>query len=119
LLRAIEDLYTTSPNPVSRRFLKCRDFMLSGMPFWEAVQKDAFFSSAVIFTLRRGEEMARLDEYSFNLSEYFNKRVAIKVDRSIQLIQPLFLVLGGLFLVMIASAFLVPIYGSLTKIAGG
>jgi type II secretory pathway component PulF len=93
--------------------------MYSGMHFWEAVKKDAFFPLVVVFTLYRGEEMAKLDEYCLNLAEYFNKRVSSKVEALMHFIQPFLLICGGLFLVTIAFAFLIPIYGSLTKIAGG
>ena len=93
--------------------------MFSGMPFWEAVKMDKFFPLVAIFTLHRGEEMARLDEYCFNLSEYFNKRVTMRVEGLIHFIQPMLLAFGGLFLAAIAFAFLVPVYSSLTKIAGG
>ena len=119
LLKAIDDLSRIHASPVSDQFLKCRDYMLGGMPLWEALNKEAFFSSAVIMTLRRGEEMVRIEEYCFNLSEYLAKRVAMNIDRWINLIQPALLTMGGVFLIFIAFAFLVPIYGSLTKIAGG
>jgi type II secretory pathway component PulF len=119
LMRALSDLNAIYPNDVSRRMLYCRDYMYGGMPFWESVRMDNFFSAVVVFTLRRGEEMARLDEYCSNLADYFNKRVALKMDWLTHLIQPALLLFGALFLVTIAFAFLVPIYGNLTKIAGG
>ena len=119
LLQAISDLNVMCSSQVSRRFLKCRDYMFGGMCFWESVKQDGFFPLFVIFTIRRAEEMAKLDEYCFNLSEYYNKRVGAKVDGLIHLIQPVLLAFGGLFLVLIAVAFLIPIYGSLSKIAGG
>lgn len=119
LLKAIDDLSAISPSQVSKHFSQCRHYMFGGMPFWEAVKMDKFFPLVVVFTLHRGEEMARLGEYCLNLSEYFNKRVAAKIDGLMHFIQPALLAFGGLFLVMIAFAFLVPIYGSLTKIAGG
>ena len=119
LLRALNDLNAVHATPISKRFFHYRDYMFGGMPFWEAVRADAFFTNVVIFTLRRGEEMSRLDEYCFNLSEYFNKRTAEKVLWLTHLIQPALLAFAGSFLVLIAFSFLVPIYGNLNKMAGG
>ena len=119
LLKAISDLNAVNSSQVSKHFFKCRDYMFGGMAFWAAVGMDAFFPMVVIFTLRRGEEMARLEEYCVHLAEYFNKRVAARMDGLIHCVGPLLLALGGLFLAVIAFAFLIPIYGSLTKIAGG
>ncbi len=119
LTKAIVDLHAISPDQISKRLLKCRDYMFGGLPFWEALRHDLFFQPAVIFILRRGEEMARLDTYCLNLSDYLNKRVAVQMEHCINLVQPLLLIFAGLFLAMIAFAFLIPIYSSLTSLAGG
>lgn len=119
LIQAISDLHTVYPNEITRRFNASRDYMFGGMSFWESVRMDPFFPPAVIFTLRRGEEMARLDEYCLKMADYFNKRISQKSEQLIHFIQPALLIVGGLFLASIAFAFLIPIYGSLSTIAGG
>jgi type IV pilus assembly protein PilC len=119
LIKCINDLNALNPSIVSRHFYKCRDYLFGGMPLWESLHMDPLFSSVVVFTIRRGEEMARLPEYCSNLSDYFNKRVYERIDQMVIFIQPVLLVMGGIFLIIIASAFLVPVYGSLTQIAGG
>ena len=119
LLRAVEDLNALDPSEVSRRIFNCREYLFSGMSFWESVKMEGFFPAAAVFTLRRGEELARLDSYCATLSEYYSKQVNMRVDRLLVLVQPLLLLAGGGFLAVVAFAFLVPIYGSLSKIAGG
>lgn len=119
LLGAVQDLHALNTSPASRHFFNCREYMFSGMTFWETVKKDKFFPSMVAVTLRRGEELVRLDDYCLTLAEYFNKQVAARVDAFLQLVQPVLLLFGGLFLALVAFAFLVPIYGSLSRIAGG
>ncbi len=119
LLKCIDDLNELNESIVSRNFYGCRDLLFGGMPLWESLKANVFFSSVVVFTIRRGEEMARLPEYCMNLSDYFNKRVNERIDRAVLLIQPALLVMGAIFLVIIAFAFLIPVYGSLDQIAGG
>ncbi len=119
LLKAIGDLNVLDQTPVADHFLKSRDYMLGGTSFWQAIEQDEFFPVIISSTLRRAEEMVKVDEYCLSLSEYFNKRVASKVDGLIHIVQPALLALGGIFLVTIALAFLLPIYGSLTTIANG
>lgn len=119
LIRCISDMNTLNESNVSRHFHGCKDYLFGGMPLWESLRMDPFFSSVVVFTVRRGEEMARLPEYCSNLSDYFNKRVYERIDRAVLLIQPALLAMGGIFLVIIAFAFLIPVYGSLNQIAGG
>jgi type IV pilus assembly protein PilC len=119
LIKAIVGMNESSQNCITQRLSTCREYMLGGLSFWEAVEKDPFFPQVIIFTLRRGEESAKIDEYCTQLSEYFNQQVQSRSEQIIHLIQPLLLSFGGLFLILIAFAFLVPIYGSLSKIAGG
>ncbi len=119
LIKCINDLNALNVSIISRHVYQCRDYLFGGMPLWEALKTDPIFSSVVIFTIRRGEEMTRLPEYVSNLSGYFNKRVHDRVDQMVMLIQPALLLLGGVFLIIIAFAFLIPVYGSLTQIAGG
>ena len=119
LMRAIQDLNAVHTSEVGRRVLDCRDYMFGGLSFWESLKTDPFFPSAAVFTLRRGEEMARLDDYCFQLAQYFDRRVCARLDVLAQLVQPALLAMGGLFLATIAFAFLMPIYGGLTRVAGG
>ena len=119
LMKAIHDLNTAHTCEVSRRIFNCRDYMFGGLSFWESVKTDPFFSSVTVFTLRRGEEMARLDDHCFRLAQYFDRRVSARLDVLAQLVQPALLAMGGVFLATIAFAFLMPIYGGLARIAGG
>jgi type II secretory pathway component PulF len=45
--------------------------------------------------------------------------VSQRMEALVSLIQPGLFVFGGIFLAYIAFSFLIPIYGSLTQIAGG
>ncbi len=119
LIKAIGDLFALDQAPVAHRFACSRDYMLGGVSFWQAIEQDPFFPLMISSTLRRAEEMTKLEEYCLSLVEFFNKRVSSKVEGLIHTIQPALLVFAGLFLVTIALGFLLPIYGSLTTIAGG
>ncbi|MBF0490609.1 MAG: type II secretion system F family protein [Candidatus Omnitrophica bacterium] len=119
LLKALEDLNASRTNPVEYHFFKTRELLLGGFSFWQALEQDAFFPVIVPLTLRKAEEMVKLDEYCVLLVEYFNKRVASKLETALHFVQPVLLGLGGAFLVMIALGFLFPVYSSLTTIAEG
>lgn len=119
VIQALKELYDSHKSILSQKFMVCRDYILGGSSFWEAVKRDAFFPSVVVFTLRRGEEMTKLDEYYLRLSEYFRKRVNFQIDAILQILQPVLLALCGAFLLFIALSFLVPIYSNLGRIASG
>ena len=119
LLKAMNDLNTFDKTPVAEHFNESREYMLGGASFWQSIEQDNFFPKIIASTLRRAEEMTKVDEYCLSLADFFRKRVDAKVDGLVHIIQPALLAIGGIFLVVIALAFLVPIYGSLTTIAGG
>jgi type IV pilus assembly protein PilC len=117
LIKSIDDLNMLNTDPVSLSFIRIKEYILGGASFWHAIEQDKFFPTIVSSTLRKAEEMVKMDEYCLSLSEYFDRRVSSKVNGLLSLVQPALLTMGGLFLVMIALGFLVPIYGSLTSIA--
>lgn len=119
LIRSIGELQVLDHSLVARHFSLTREYMLGGVSFWQAIEKDKFFPVTVSVTLRRAEEMARLDEYCHSLSELYKRQVNSAMEALIQLVQPVLLAMGAGFLVVIALAFLLPIYGSLTTMAAG
>jgi type IV pilus assembly protein PilC len=119
LLKALEDLNVLGQTPVSNHFAACKEYVLGGASFWQAIEQDKFFPIIISSTLRRAEEMVKVEEYCFTLADFFNRQVSSKVDGLLHLVQPALLAVGGIFLVTIASGFLLPIYGSLTTIANG
>ncbi len=119
LLKSIHDLSHLNQTVVAKHFSKVGNYLLGGSSFWQAIAEDQFFPRVIPATFRRAEEMAKIDEYSFSLSEFFQKRINAKIDALMDIIQPILLIVGGLFLVLIAVGFLLPIYGSLSAVAGG
>ncbi len=119
LFEAINDLNAFDQTPVATHFMGRRNYMLGGASFWQAIEQDKFFPKMISSTMHRAEEMVKVDEYCLTLADYFFKRTGSQVDGLIHVVQPVLLALGGMFLVVIAFAFLLPIYGSLTTIAGG
>ena len=119
ILDALNSLYKSNKSYLANKFLVCRDYILGGLSFWEAMGNDHFFPRIIAFTIRKGEEMAKLDEYYMKIADYYSKRVNRKIDTVINLIQPMLLVTCAGFLILIAFSFIGPIYGNLTNIAGG
>lgn len=119
LLRAIHDLNETHSSIVTRKFMSIRGHMLGGFSFAQAIEEHDFFPSSIAVTIRRAEEAVRLEEYTLMVAEHFSRRVDLHMEHLIQLIQPALLLLGGGLLLVIALAFLMPIYGSLSTIASG
>ncbi|MEI7999285.1 MAG: type II secretion system F family protein [Candidatus Omnitrophota bacterium] len=119
LFEAIYDLNLIDQTPVGKHFMISRDYMFGGASFGQALERDEFFPKIVSSTFRRAEEMVKVDEYCLILSDFFYKRTSSKVDGLIHIVQPGLLAFGGMFLVVIALGFLLPIYSSLTTIAAG
>lgn len=118
-LTALDEAGAVHQSPVSDRFLISKKYMLSGLGFGDAVGLDPFFPSMVAKTIKKGEDLGLLDEYCQNLADYYAKRFESKINSCIHLIQPVMLLVGGVFLSTMALGFLAPIYANLSVIAGG
>ncbi len=119
IFKGIEQLNSIEPTLVSRKFYDSRQFMYGGLSLWEALRQDRFFPLFLIFSIRRGEELGRLDEFCLRLSTHYQQKFNVRLEQMIHLTQPLLLAIGGGLLALIGLSFLMPIYGNLTRIASG
>ncbi|MFA5351119.1 MAG: type II secretion system F family protein [Candidatus Omnitrophota bacterium] len=110
---------TTSYQFLAKKIGKLKDYIASGLSFWQALQKDPFFPSFIYYSVRKGEEMGSLDEYLQNLSGYYFDKVSRRTRVILSFIQPALLVFCALILLFIISAFIMPVYSNLSNIAGG
>ena len=110
---------TISYQFLSKKIQKLKDFIASGLSFWQALEKDPFFPSFIYYSIRKGEEMGRLDEYLTNLSRYYFDKVSRRIGVLLSFIQPLLLIFCAAFLLFVVSAFIMPVYSNLSNIAGG
>ncbi len=110
---------TTSYQFLSKKIQKLKDFIASGLSFWQALEKDPFFPSFIYYSIRKGEEMGRLDEYLTSLSRYYFDKVSRRIGVLLSFIQPLLLIFCAAFLLFVVSAFIMPVYSNLSNIAGG
>jgi len=110
---------TTSYQFIAKKIGKLKDFIASGLSFWQALARDPFFPSFIYYSVRKGEEMGSLDEYLQNLSKYYFEKVSRRTRVILSFIQPALLVFCALILLFIVSAFIMPVYSNLSNIAGG
>jgi type II secretory pathway component PulF len=89
------------------------------LSLWQALKHDAFFPKSVYSSIRKGERWATLTDYLQSLADSYFKKVTRKIDALLGFIQPAFLMLCGILLLLIVSAFVIPVYSNLSNIAGG
>ena len=90
-----------------------------GFSLWKALEMDAFFPEEVYSAIRKAEQIGKLDECLENISEEYSKKVTRELNVFLGLLQPLLLAFCAAFLLLIVLAFIIPVYGNLSNIAGG
>ena len=110
---------TTSYQFLAKKIQKLKDFIAGGLSFWQAIEKDPFFPSFIYYSVRKGEEMGSLDEYLQSLSKYYFDKVSRRTGVILSFIQPALLIFCAAILLFVVSAFIMPVYGNLSNIAGG
>ncbi len=110
---------TTSYQFLAKKIQKLKDFIASGLSFWQAIEKDPFFPSFIYYSIRKGEEMGSLDEYLQSLSKYYFDKVSRRIHILLSFIQPALLIFCAGVLLFVVSAFIMPVYSNLSNIAGG
>ena len=110
---------TPSYKAIAKKVSKIKDFITSGLSFWQTLEKDPFFPSLVYYSVRKGEETGSLDKYLEGLSKYYSDKVTRRISVILSLIQPALLVFCAIILLFLVSAFIMPVYSNLSNIAGG
>ena len=110
---------TTSYQFLAKKIQKLKDFIASGLSFWQALQKDPFFPKLAYTTVKKGEEMGALDKYLQSLSKYYFDKVSRRTGVILSFIQPALLIFCAAILLFVVSAFIMPVYSNLSNIAGG
>ena len=108
---------TTSYQFLAKKVQKLRDFIASGLSFWQALQKDQFFPKFAYATVKKGEEMGALDKYLQSLSKYYFDKVSRRTGVILSFIQPALLIFCAAFLLLFRRS--MPVYSNLSNIAGG
>lgn len=104
---------------LAEKIRKLKDFISSGLSFWQAVEKDKFFPGFISYSIRKGEEMGLLDEYLERLSTFYFEKVSRRTRTILNFVQPALLIFCATILLFIVSAFIIPVYSNLSNIAGG
>lgn len=104
---------------IGKKISACRESILQGYSLWQALEKDSFFPLIVSQTIRKGEEIGKLDEYLRRLADFYAKSTAQQIDVFVESIQPVLLGVCAVYLVLVALSFFLPIYSNLSVIAGG
>jgi len=101
------------------KLLEINEFIQRGYSLWKALEMDAFFPEEIYSAIRKSEQIGKLDECLENISEEYFKKVTRELNAFLGLLQPLLLVFCAAFLLLIILAFIIPVYGNLSNIAGG
>jgi len=110
---------TASYKVMAKKVSKIKDFIISGLSFWQTLEKDPFFPSVVYYSVRKGEETGSLDKYLESISKYYSDKVTRRIRNVLGLIQPALLVFCAIIMLFLVSAFIMPVYSNLSNIAGG
>jgi len=95
---------------ISNVFMKVREDILKGSAIWEAVGKQNYFPKYVSYSIKRGEKQSELPAYFKQIYGYYALAVRRSVSKVPKLIGYALLLLGGLFVGIVARSFLVPVY---------
>lgn len=116
--RCFDIMIKVIPNAVFRRaLLAVREDILLGGRIHEAIGKHTIFPNLVTRLIAIGEETGNLTEQLNYLSEEFIKRLNDISQRMEKMIEPIvIIVIGGVFLIIIAGLFL-PVYELVSRLA--
>ena len=87
-----------------------------GQAFYEAMQQSGVFPTLAVDMAKVGEATGALDEMMSNVSDFFDEKVEVRLQRILALVEPAMLVImGAVVAVMLLSLYL-PMFSALGRI---
>lgn len=87
-----------------------------GQSFHEAVEESGVFPSMAVDMAEVGEATGALDEMLANVSDFFDEKVEVQLQRILALVEPALLVFMGVVVALILLSLYLPMFGALSQI---
>lgn len=119
IIETIDNMYQASPCYVTAKLLLVRDRLFKGLSLSESFRQDPFFPPFVYQNLTKGEQSGYAPQYFERIARYYDIKTREALAAMTAMVEPLFMVIAAGFLLMIVSAFILPIYASMSKMGIG
>jgi type IV pilus assembly protein PilC len=87
-----------------------------GQPFHEAIDASGVFPPMAVDMTKVGEATGALDEMLSNISDFFDEKVEVQLQRILALVEPMMLVFMGVIVATILLSLYLPMFGALNRI---
>jgi type IV pilus assembly protein PilC len=114
---AITNIHEAHPTYLTKKFINCRDYIIGGLSFWSAIERDSFFPAFVAHNLRKGEVQGQLKEYVYKVYRHYEKRSRGTIDAIVAVIGPAMVVFAVIVFAFIVLTFFMPIYTNIGSMA--
>jgi len=87
-----------------------------GKAFYEAIEESGVFPPMAIDMAKVGEATGALDEMLSNVSDFFDEKVEVQVQRLLSLVEPMMLVFMGVVVAVILLSLYLPMFSMLGQV---
>ncbi len=113
---ALTEAAAAAVNRTGMELKHCRQYLAGGHTFSAALAVGKYFPRLVVETVRLGEETGHYDEYCERVFKFYYRSFETRVGLLAATLQPALLGVAAFFVMLMALAFLKPIYANLTHI---
>jgi type II secretory pathway component PulF len=114
---AITSIHEAYPTHLTQKMMICRDYIVGGLSFWSALERDTFFPAFVSHNIRKGETQGQLKEYVYKVSRHYEKRARSLIEVIVAVIGPAMVVFAVIVFAFIVLTFFMPIYTNIGNMA--
>jgi len=87
-----------------------------GQPFHEAIDASGVFPPMAVDMTKVGEATGALDEMLSNISDFFDEKVEVQLQRILALVEPMMLMFMGVIVATILLSLYLPMFGALSRL---
>jgi len=114
---AITYIHQAYPTVLTQHMMTCRDYIVGGLSFWAALERDVFFPPFIAHNIRKGESQGKLKEYVYKVSRHYEKRTRGIIEIIVAVMGPTMVVFAVIVFAFIVLTFFMPIYTNIGNMA--
>ncbi|MDE1920141.1 MAG: type II secretion system F family protein [Candidatus Omnitrophica bacterium] len=119
IIETISNIHEANKTYLTEKLIVVRDKIFKGASLGEAFRQDKFFPPFISQNVTKGQTTGMMPACFERIYKYYDIKTKESIDAMIAMVEPLMLIVSASFLLMIVSAFILPIYTNMNQMGAG
>jgi type II secretory pathway component PulF len=119
IIQTLSNIHQANQTYIADKLIVIKERISNGSSLGDAFTQDKFFPAFVCQNVTKGQVSGNVPKYFEIIYKYYDMKAKESINAMISLVEPLLMIITAMFLMMIVSAFILPIYTNMNQMGSG